>query len=45
MKDLSIEKLKTQQFAKFYIKDLKIKNPKFKTVKSTMNELTFNSSL
>ena len=37
-------KNETQQFAKFFLKDLKIKTPKYQSEKSEISELSSSSS-
>jgi len=39
-----MQKQKTQQFAKFFLKDLKTKNPKYNNDKSDLEEFTFSVS-
>ena len=39
-----MQKHKTQQFAKFFIKDLKIKNYKFNNEKNNPDEFNFSSN-
>ena len=39
-----MQKHKTQQFAKFFLKDLKTKNPNYNNEKSNLDNLTFSSS-
>ncbi len=36
---------KTQQFAKFFIKDLKAKSPKYNNEKSDLDQLNFSTSV
>ena len=38
-----MEKQKTQQFAKFFLKDIKTKLPKYHTEKSDIDEINFSS--
>jgi len=38
-----MQQKKTQQFAKFFIKDIKSKSDKFENHKSTFDELNFSS--
>ncbi len=40
-----MQKQKTQQFAKFFLKDLKIKNSKYINEKSDLDEFNFSSSV
>ena len=39
-----MQKQKTQQFAKFFLKDLKIKTPKYHSEKSEIEELNLSSA-
>tara|TARA_Y100001968_G_scaffold329342_1_gene378483 strand:+ start:1113 stop:1235 length:123 start_codon:yes stop_codon:yes gene_type:complete len=39
-----MHKNKTQQFARFYLKDIKTKNPKYNDEKSDLEDLSFSSS-
>ena len=39
-----MHKNKTQQFAKFFLKDLKTNKPKYNNDKSDFNEFNFSSS-
>ena len=39
-----MQKIKTQQFAKFYLKDMKIKTSKYQSEKSDISDLNTSSS-